>query len=155
VYRRVRAFVPLNFGIPVQVSRLRRFLLALATAHARTHRPSVSSAPVPRTHNISSFLLINYALCTKLDRTWPALAHSGFMAMHLLRGRLLLDEESVGTYAGLIAAAFMTGRAVSAYGWGKVADTYGRVPVLQASLALSALFTLFFGMSTNYYEALT
>lgn len=65
-----------------------------------------------------------------------------------------LDEESAGSYAGLIAAAFMTGRALSAYGWGKLADVYGRVPVLQVSLALSCAFSLLFGLSTNFWVAI-
>jgi MFS family permease len=77
--------------------------------------------------------------------------YSGFMAIDLIAS---VDEENAGTYAGLIASAFMFGRAISSYGWGQVADVYGRTFVLLASLLLSLVFSILFGLSTSFPLAL-
>jgi MFS family permease len=77
--------------------------------------------------------------------------YSGYMAIDLLEG---VNGENVGSYAGLLASSFMLGRALTSYGWGKLADRYGRVPVLQASLVLSLVFSFLFGLSTSFALAL-
>ena len=64
------------------------------------------------------------------------------------------NEENAGSYAGLLAAFFMVGRAITSYGWGKIADLYGRRIVFFASLALSSLFSLLFGLSSSFSQAL-
>ena len=79
------------------------------------------------------------------------LPYSGFLAMHLIPG---LNEETAGSYAGYIASSFMIGRAFSSFEWGKAADRYGRVFVIKLSLLLSALFSILFGLSSNFYMAL-
>ena len=58
-----------------------------------------------------------------------------------------INEENAGRYAGLIASAFMVGRATTSLVWGRIADTYGRVLVLHASLLLSCIFSLLFGVA--------
>lgn len=73
------------------------------------------------------------------------------MAIELIPG---VNSENAGSYAGLLASAFMCGRSLSSIGWGKVADTYGRVLVLHVSLGLSALFSLLFGWTRNFALAL-
>ena len=77
--------------------------------------------------------------------------YSGFMAIWLVPS---LDEENAGSYAGLLASAFMCGRAATAYGWGQIADIYGRRFVLLASLAFSSIFSILFGFSTSFGLAL-
>lgn len=77
--------------------------------------------------------------------------YSGFMAMQLVPG---LNEETSGSYAGLIACSFMVGRTASSFGWGQISDKYGRVFVIRASLLLSAVFSILFGLSSNFYLAL-
>ena len=77
--------------------------------------------------------------------------YSGFMAMHLVPN---LNEETAGSYAGLIASSFMVGRTFSSFEWGKIADRYGRVFVIKASLLLSAVFSILFGLSPTFYMAL-
>eukprot|EP00546_Thalassionema_frauenfeldii_P016684 CAMPEP_0178895346 /NCGR_PEP_ID=MMETSP0786-20121207/537_1 /TAXON_ID=186022 /ORGANISM="Thalassionema frauenfeldii, Strain CCMP 1798" /LENGTH=476 /DNA_ID=CAMNT_0020565569 /DNA_START=20 /DNA_END=1447 /DNA_ORIENTATION=+ len=77
--------------------------------------------------------------------------YAGFMSMQLIP---TLTEDTAGTYAGLIASAFMVGRAVSAYPWGIICDIYGRKPALIGSLVLSALFSFLFGISTSFLSAL-
>lgn len=64
------------------------------------------------------------------------------------------NEENAGSYAGLIASAFMIGRSLTSYHWGKFADVYGRVAVLQLSLGMSAVFALLFGLAPTFGWAL-
>lgn len=78
--------------------------------------------------------------------------YAAFMAIQL-RPDVNLDGENAGAYAGVIAGAFMIGRTLSSYAWGQAADTYGRVTCLSASLILSSLFSLAFGLSTSFREA--
>jgi len=73
--------------------------------------------------------------------------YSGFMAIELIEG---IDEDSTGIYAGLIASTFSLGRALSSYGWGKIADQCGRKFVLCASMALSCVFVVMFGLSKTF-----
>mmetsp|Transcript_11477 Transcript_11477/g.31733 ORF Transcript_11477/g.31733 Transcript_11477/m.31733 type:complete len:653 (+) Transcript_11477:2196-4154(+) len=77
--------------------------------------------------------------------------YSGFMAIELVDGA---NEENAGYYAGLISSAFMFGRALTSYHWGKAADVYGRVTVLYVSLLCSIIFTLLFGLSQSFALAL-
>lgn len=77
--------------------------------------------------------------------------YSGFLAMHLIPG---LNEETAGSYAGLIASSFMAGRTFSSFEWGKAADRYGRVNVIKASLLLSAIFSILFGLAPTFPMAL-
>ena len=73
--------------------------------------------------------------------------YSGFLAMHLIPS---LNEENAGSYAGLIASAFMFGRTISSFEWGKAADKYGRVFVVKISLLLSAVFSILFGLAPSF-----
>ena len=97
-----------------------------------------------------------FALCVALFSMFYLLfsvfPYSGFMVIHLLEG---VDEENAGLYAGFLTAAFMVGRAVSAYAWGQLADLYGRKFVLIASALASAVGSLAFGCSTTYVMAVT
>jgi len=77
--------------------------------------------------------------------------YAGFLAMHLIDG---VTEETAGKYAGLIASSFMMGRFLSSYAWGKAADRYGRIFCIQSSLALSAVFSVLFGLSPTFGCAL-
>ncbi|KAG7359194.1 major facilitator superfamily transporter [Nitzschia inconspicua] len=88
-------------------------------------------------------------LCT-FTHSWLLVSvfpYAGFMVIHLLKGT---TEETVGTQAGLLSAAFMIGRAMTSYGWGRLADTYGRRIVLFLSLLLSAIFSILFGISRSF-----
>ena len=77
--------------------------------------------------------------------------YSGFMAMQLVPG---LNNENAGGYAGTLASSFMFGRIASSFGLGRISDRYGRVVVIKASLLLSAVFSILFGLSPTFYMAL-
>jgi MFS family permease len=77
--------------------------------------------------------------------------YSAFMAIELIPSA---NEENAGSYAGLIASTFMIGRAITSLSWGKTADVYGRITVLYASLILSFVFSIMFGLAGNFTSAL-
>ena len=77
--------------------------------------------------------------------------YSGYMAIALIDG---VDKDNAGSYAGLLAASFMIGRAIMAVPFGQAADTYGRVAILYISLSFSALFNLLFGLSPTFAFAI-
>jgi MFS family permease len=74
--------------------------------------------------------------------------YAAYMVMYLLPGAA--TPETVGPKAGILTASFMAGRFLTAVKWGQVADTFGRVYVLQLSLVLSLFISLLFGTSANY-----
>eukprot|EP00531_Pseudo-nitzschia_arenysensis_P014692 CAMPEP_0116149676 /NCGR_PEP_ID=MMETSP0329-20121206/19099_1 /TAXON_ID=697910 /ORGANISM="Pseudo-nitzschia arenysensis, Strain B593" /LENGTH=622 /DNA_ID=CAMNT_0003646055 /DNA_START=192 /DNA_END=2060 /DNA_ORIENTATION=- len=77
--------------------------------------------------------------------------YSGFLVIRLVPGT---NEETAGSYAGLLAASFMIGRALTSYGWGKIADVYGRRIVYFVSLAWSSIFSCLFGLSSSFGSAM-
>jgi MFS family permease len=88
-------------------------------------------------------------LCT-FTHSWLLVSvfpYAGFMVIKLVPGT---TEENAGSYAGLLSAAFMLGRAVTSYNWGKISDVYGRRIVLFVSLILSAIFSVLFGLSKSF-----
>ena len=87
--------------------------------------------------------------------------YAGFLTLHLLSSenidsndRSNVNEETVGKYAGYVACSFMAGRTITAVYWGRLADTYGRVFVLEVSLVASAITSIGFGFASTYTEAL-
>ena len=76
--------------------------------------------------------------------------YSGYMAIHLIESA---TEETAGSYAGLIASAFMLGRGTTGYLWGKVADSYGRTTVLYLSLGAACFFSIAFGLAPTFASA--
>ena len=73
--------------------------------------------------------------------------YAGFMVVDLVPNHTV---ENAGTYAGFLASSFMTGRAFSSYHWGTLADMYGRKFALCASLIMSTIFSLMFGLSRSF-----
>ncbi|CAM8920203.1 unnamed protein product [Rhodiola kirilowii] len=64
-------------------------------------------------------------------------------------------EEDIGYYAGFVGSAFMLGRALTSMIWGKAADRYGRKPVIFFGIVSVVIFNTLFGLSTNYWMAIT
>ncbi len=92
-------------------------------------------------------------LCT-FTHSWLMVSvfpYSAFMVIFLVPET---NEETAGTYAGVLAASFMMGRAITAYGWGAMSDVYGRKIVIFWSLIMSSFFCLLFGMATSFKGAL-
>jgi MFS family permease len=110
-----------------------------------------SSSPTPA-HFWASTLALCFCTLTHAYLLISVFPYSGYLAIYLLPN--VANEDNAGSYAGLLASSFMLGRAISSYSWGKWADIYGRTTILCASLALSSLFSILFGMSQTFCGAL-
>ncbi|KAM7270669.1 hypothetical protein ACFE04_029883 [Oxalis oulophora] len=64
-------------------------------------------------------------------------------------------DEDIGYYAGFVGSAFMLGRALTSVLWGMVADKYGRKPVIMFGTLAVVVFNTLFGLSTNFWMAIT
>jgi len=95
-------------------------------------------------------LALCIAVLTQVYMLISCFSYVPLMCIFLVDG---LTEQNAGTYAGIISAMFMIGRAFSSYTWGTAADKLGRKPVFYLSYILSIIFTLIFGSSQNIYVA--
>ncbi|BFG20785.1 hypothetical protein CerSpe_070590 [Prunus speciosa] len=64
-------------------------------------------------------------------------------------------EEDIGYYAGYVGASFMIGRVLTSIFWGVVADRYGRKPVIIIVIAAVVIFNTLFGLSVNFWMAIS
>lgn len=64
------------------------------------------------------------------------------------------DEANAAFFAGLMVSAFALAEACTAMSWGTLSDRIGRKPVVLFGLAGTALSSLVFGFSKNYWLAL-
>lgn len=64
-------------------------------------------------------------------------------------------EEDIGYYAGYVGSAFMFGRALTSVLWGMIADRYGRKPVILFGTIMLVIFNTLFGLSTNFWMAVS
>lgn len=103
------------------------------------------------TAHATAIIAMSFSMLTHSWLLISVFPYSGFMAIHLVPS---LNEETAGSYAGLIASAFMIGRALTSYSWGKVADRYGRKFVVISSLVMSLVFSILFGISPTFSCAL-
>ncbi|XP_048594655.1 probable peptide/nitrate transporter At3g43790 isoform X3 [Brassica napus] len=64
-------------------------------------------------------------------------------------------EEDIGFYAGFVASSFMIGRALTSILWGKLADRYGRKPIILMATFSVIIFNTLFGLSTSFWFAIS
>ncbi|XP_063940830.1 protein ZINC INDUCED FACILITATOR-LIKE 1 isoform X3 [Daucus carota subsp. sativus] len=64
------------------------------------------------------------------------------------------QEEDISYYAGFVGSSYMFGRALASVYWGKVADRYGRKPVIIIGTSTVVIFNTLFGLSMNYWMAI-
>ncbi|XP_051185961.1 protein ZINC INDUCED FACILITATOR-LIKE 1 isoform X2 [Lolium perenne] len=74
---------------------------------------------------------------------------------HIRDFHIAKTEEDIGSYAGFLASSYMIGRAISAIFWGNVADRIGRKPVIVFSILSVVIFNTLFGLSTEYWMAIS
>ncbi|KAK1318780.1 Protein ZINC INDUCED FACILITATOR-LIKE 1 [Acorus calamus] len=63
--------------------------------------------------------------------------------------------EDIGYYAGYVGSAFMFGRALTSIIWGMIADRYGRKPVIVIGTLSVVIFNTLFGLSMNFWMAIS
>ncbi|PIM98531.1 hypothetical protein CDL12_28989 [Handroanthus impetiginosus] len=64
-------------------------------------------------------------------------------------------EEDISYYAGYVGSSFMLGRALTSLLWGMVADMYGRKPVIIIGTVTVVIFNTLFGLSVNFWMAIS
>ncbi|PON46756.1 Major facilitator, partial [Parasponia andersonii] len=69
--------------------------------------------------------------------------------------RIAKREEDIGYYAGFVGSAFMFGRSFTSLLWGVIADRYGRKPVILFGTIAVVIFNTLFGLSTNFWMAVS
>ncbi|KAL7093057.1 hypothetical protein ACP275_11G018900 [Erythranthe tilingii] len=69
--------------------------------------------------------------------------------------RIAKREEDISFYAGYVGSAFMLGRALTSLLWGKVADKYGRRPIIMIGTFTVVIFNTLFGLSVNFWMAIS
>lgn len=75
----------------------------------------------------------------------------GYMIVDL---HMSSNIESAGYYAGYISSALMLGRLTTSIFWGKIADHYGRKPVICMCCVALSIFSLLFGFSSHFWMAI-
>ncbi|XP_021773414.1 protein ZINC INDUCED FACILITATOR 1-like isoform X2 [Chenopodium quinoa] len=65
------------------------------------------------------------------------------------------QKADVGYYAGFVGSAFMFGRALTSVVWGKLADRYGRKPIIITGTIAVVIFNTMFGLSVNFWMAVS
>nr|FAA01135.1 TPA: efflux transporter of phytosiderophore (mugineic acids) [Zea mays] len=64
-------------------------------------------------------------------------------------------EQDIGLYAGFLGASYFVGRFLVSFFWGVVADRVGRKPIIIFSVASVVVFNTLFGLSVQYWMAIT
>ncbi|CAM6051986.1 unnamed protein product [Sphagnum compactum] len=93
--------------------------------------------------------------CLVLASSIPISSLYPFLYFMVQDFHIAKSDEDIGYYAGAIGAAFMIGQAITAAHWGLIADVYGRKPVIVIGLISVIVFHTLFGLSTNFWMALS
>ena len=107
-------------------------------------RASSSSAPLPSL-TVLVLCIVNLNESCAGNIIWPFIP--------FLVSRYALRED-IGFYTGILAASFFLGQAIFVSSWGRLADKYGRRPIVLLGLIGSALTMIAFGFARTYGEAL-
>ncbi|XP_040991667.1 protein ZINC INDUCED FACILITATOR-LIKE 1-like isoform X1 [Juglans microcarpa x Juglans regia] len=90
-------------------------------------------------------------LCTAL----PISSLFPFLYFMIRDFHIAKREEDIGYYAGYVGSSFMLGRVLTSVFWGIVADRYGRKPVIIIGSITVVIFNTLFGLSVNFWMAVT
>ncbi|KAM0900983.1 hypothetical protein ACQ4PT_020292 [Festuca glaucescens] len=92
---------------------------------------------------------------TSLASALPISSLFPFLYFMIQDMRVAKNEQDIGVYAGLLGASYMAGRFAGSLFWGVVADRVGRKPIIAFSLFTVVILNTLFGLSINYWMALT
>ncbi|PNT64233.1 hypothetical protein BRADI_4g26354v3 [Brachypodium distachyon] len=91
--------------------------------------------------------------CLSISSLFPFLYFmimTRFVCTHTSR-----NNDQYGFLLILLGAAYMLGRALTSTGWGVIADRIGRKPVIVFGIFSALLFNTLFGLSVNYWMAIS
>ncbi|GAB4836178.1 hypothetical protein Ancab_001091 [Ancistrocladus abbreviatus] len=108
----------------------------------------VTQCDLPWKRLLSAWIIM---LCTAL----PISLLFPFLYFMIKDFHIAKAEEDIGYYAGYVGSAYMLGRAITSVFWGMLADRYGRKPVIVIGTIAVVIFNTLFGLSTNFYMAVT
>ena len=109
-----------------------------------------SGQPTPSLH-LASIASLCFGMLTHSYLLISVFPYSGYMAIRFIESA---NKDNAGSYAGMLASSFNFGRIVTAFGWGTVADIYGRKAVLVLSFSLLCILSVLFGLSPSFGMAL-
>jgi len=109
--------------------------------------PSRQASRTPANAQIAALCACSFTNAYLVISVFP---YAGFMVMDLVPSA---TTQNAGLYAGLISGSFFAARFFTAYQWGRLADSWGRVRTLELALTLSAIFSILFGLSKSLGEA--
>ncbi|RVW44975.1 Protein ZINC INDUCED FACILITATOR-like 1 [Vitis vinifera] len=116
------------------------------------HLPSIEPSSMVGAHYYVSFICI----CRKLQlhSSCTIIARRDII-IQIRDFNIAKTEKDIGYYAGYAGASYMFGRALTSILWGMVADRYGRKPVILVGTASVVIFNTLFGLSLNYWMAIS
>ncbi|KAF4373689.1 hypothetical protein G4B88_030032, partial [Cannabis sativa] len=88
-------------------------------------------------------------------RTLPMSSLFPFLYFMIKDFNIAKREEDIGYYVGVVGSAFMFGRFLTSIIWGMIADEYGRKPVMIFGTIAVIIFNTLFGLSTNFWMAVS
>ncbi|XP_024031134.1 protein ZINC INDUCED FACILITATOR-LIKE 1 [Morus notabilis] len=107
-----------------------------------------SNSGIPLKH-----LLCAFTVC--LAAALPISSLFPFLYFMIRDFHIAKREEDIGFYAGFVGSAFMFGRFLTSILWGMIADRYGRKPVIMFGTLAVVIFNTLFGLSTNFWMAVS
>ncbi|EXC30779.1 Protein ZINC INDUCED FACILITATOR-LIKE 1 [Morus notabilis] len=107
-----------------------------------------------------------YVFVVCLSAALPISSLFPFLYFMIRDFHIAKTDEDIGYYVGFVGSAFMFGRFFTSVLWGMIADRYGRKPVvIFGTIAidyneandnhLRVIFNTLFGLSTNFWMALS
>ncbi|KAI4383717.1 hypothetical protein MLD38_009523 [Melastoma candidum] len=98
---------------------------------------------------------LSYIWIVSLSAALPVSSLFPFLYFMVRDFHIAQREEDIGLYSGFVGSSFMVGRALTSVFWGVVADKYGRKPVILIGTFTVVVFNILFGLSTNFWMALS
>ncbi|KAG9454964.1 hypothetical protein H6P81_007868 [Aristolochia fimbriata] len=96
-----------------------------------------------------------YIWLVVLSNSLPICSVYPFLYFMVRDFHIAKTDQDIGYYAGFLGSVYMFGRALTAVLWGVVADRYGRKPVIIIGTVSVVVFNTLFGLSTNFWMAIT
>lgn len=102
-----------------------------------------------------SFRNLSYIWMAVLCGTLPVASIFPFVYFMVKDFNIAKTEADISTYAGYVGSSMMLGRTLTSILWGMISDRYGRKPVIIIGIITVIIFNTLFGLSTNFWMAIS
>ncbi|CAN1346563.1 Probable peptide/nitrate transporter At3g43790 [Linum perenne] len=106
-------------------------------------------------HTGVPYLNLSYIWIVSLCTALPIQSLFPFIYFMIKDFHIAEREEDIGFYAGFVGSSFMIGRALTSFFWGRLADRYGRKPVILIGTFSVVIFNTLFGLSSSFWMAIS